>query len=126
MAALLDHTIVYVTDRDETIKFYTEVLGFEYGGSTGRFEVVKINDDLSFDLLADPEPESRHFAFSMDRSTFDEVFSNLHEGGFEYGDGPYAVSNMKGPGRSTGTHGVTHSVYFRDPSGHILEIISYD
>jgi catechol 2,3-dioxygenase-like lactoylglutathione lyase family enzyme len=126
MDVLLDHTIVNVIDRAETIGFYTEVLGFEYAGSTGTFEVIRINDDLSFDLVAEPVPESRHFAFAMERSRFDDVFTSLREGGFAYGDGPSALDNMRGPGRSTGTHGVTHSVYFRDPSGHALEIITYD
>jgi catechol 2,3-dioxygenase-like lactoylglutathione lyase family enzyme len=67
MAAILDHTIVDVVDREETIRFYTEVLGFEYGGSTGSFEVIKVNDDLSLDLATNPDPVSRHFAFAMER-----------------------------------------------------------
>jgi catechol-2,3-dioxygenase len=33
---------------------------------------------------------------------------------------------MRGPGRSSGVHGDTDSVYFHDPSGNILEILTYD
>lgn len=126
MAVGLDHTIVDVQDREETIRFYRDVLGFDYAGSTGRFEVIRINEHLSFDLVAKPDPEPRHFAFVMDRQRFEETFENLKVGGYTYGDGPSRMENMKGPGRSTGTHGRTYSVYFRDPSGHQLEIITYE
>jgi hypothetical protein len=33
---------------------------------------------------------------------------------------------MRGPGRSSRVHEATASVYFHDPSGHILEILTYD
>lgn len=126
MSAGLDHTIVAVRDRTEAIEFYTRVLGFEHAGSTGHFEVIKINDGLSLDLVSSSDPESRHFAFSMDKARFDEVFQKIRESGMSYGDGPSRRDNMQGPGRSTGTRGRTHSVYFDDPSGHVLEIITYD
>jgi catechol 2,3-dioxygenase-like lactoylglutathione lyase family enzyme len=31
---------------------------------------------------------------------------------------------MRGPAPSTVVHGVTDSVYFRDPNGHLLEILT--
>ena len=62
----------------------------------------------------------------MDRGTFEATFERIRTGGISYGDGPSTPSNMRGPGRSSGVHGVTDSVYFHDPSGHILEILTYD
>jgi catechol 2,3-dioxygenase-like lactoylglutathione lyase family enzyme len=62
----------------------------------------------------------------MDRATFDGAFSRIREHGVAFGDGPGSVDNMRGPGRSSGVHGGTESVYFCDPSGHVLEILTYD
>jgi catechol 2,3-dioxygenase-like lactoylglutathione lyase family enzyme len=62
----------------------------------------------------------------MDRATFDGAFSRIRERGVAFGDGPGNVDNMRGPGRSSGVHGPTDSVYFRDPSGHVLEILTYE
>jgi catechol 2,3-dioxygenase-like lactoylglutathione lyase family enzyme len=126
MSAHLDHTIHYVKDREETIEFYTNVLGFEHRGSLGRFEVIEVNEDFTIDLVARDDPELRHFAFAMDRHRFDEVFDRIRSGRHAYGDGPSSMDNMRGPGRSSGTHGTTYSVYFHDPSGHQLEIITYE
>ena len=126
MSVRLDHTIHYVKDRGETIDFYTKVLGFEHRGSLGRFEVIVVNDDFTIDLVAKEEPELRHLAFAMDRERFEQIFERLESGGYTYGDGPSWMDNMRGPGRSTGTHGTTYSVYFHDPSGHQLEIITYE
>ncbi len=122
----LDHTIVCTSDAPATVAFYRDVLGFDYAGRSGRFEVVKVNDHLALDFAESEQCRSRHFAYSMDSATFTAVFERLRESGTSYGDGPGRVDNMRGPGRSTGVKGVTYSVYFRDPNGHVLEIISYD
>ena len=66
----------------------------------------------------------------MDRATFEATleatFDRLRNAGIAYGDGPSQTENMKGPGPSSGVHGSTDSVYFIDPNGHILEILTYD
>lgn len=126
MATLLDHTIVDVSDMAASVTFYTEVLGFEHRGRSSGFEVVLVNPDLALDLSLEDAPESRHLAFAMDRASFDAAFERIQQGGVTYGDGPHRVDNMRGPGRSSGVHGATDSVYFRDPSGHILEILTYE
>lgn len=126
MTVELDHTIVCAVDRPATIDFYTQVLGFEYAGSTGRFEVVRVNEHLGLDFVDADECSSRHFAFVMDPDTFDATFRRIRESGIPYGNGPSRRDNMEGPGRSTGTKGTTYSVYFEDPSGHVLEILTYE
>ena len=37
MVTVLDHTIVPVRDRQEAVKFYTEIFGFEDLGEAGPF-----------------------------------------------------------------------------------------
>ena len=126
MPITLDHNILDVENVADSVAFYQDVVGLEHRGSSGRFEVMLITADMALDLAESPTPVSRHLAFGMDRSTFDATFERIRNGEIPYGDGPATPSNMRGPGRSTGVHGITESVYFRDPSGHQLEILTYD
>ena len=126
MAADLDHTIVPVLDQAETVDFYTNVLGFSYDGRLGSFEVVRVNEHLTLDFDTADEVLPMHYAFVLDGQSFQDAFVRLQHTGRPYGDGPGRPDNMQGPGPSTGARGQTLSVYFRDPSGHLLEMITYD
>jgi catechol 2,3-dioxygenase-like lactoylglutathione lyase family enzyme len=126
MAVFLDHTILEVNDLAESVAFYRDVVGLESRGRSGPFEVMLITPDLALDLWEQSEPVSRHLAIGMDRVTFEATFDRIRASGTPYGDGPSTSTSMRGPGRSSGVHGVTDSVYFHDPSGHILEILTYD
>jgi len=122
----LDHTILEVTDLSESMTFYRDVVGLESRGRSGPFEVMLVTPDLALDLWEQPEPASRHLAFGMDRATFEATFDRIRESGTAYGDGPSTPTSMRAPGRSSGVHGKTDSVYFHDPSGHMLEILTYE
>ncbi len=87
--------------------------------------MILVNDHLGLDLAEADECSSRHFAFVFDPAEFDAVFRRIRQSGIPFGDGPGRSTNMQGPGRSTGTKGGTYSVYFADPSGHLLEILTY-
>ncbi len=126
MAVELDHTILEVTDLADSVAFYRDVVGLEHRGRTAGFEVILINPDLALDLSEAPAPTSRHLALAMDRSTFEATFERIRTAGISYGNSPSTPANQRGPGRSTGVHGATDSVYFHDPSGHMLEILTYD
>lgn len=126
MPIQLDHTILEVDDAATSVAFYRDVLGFEHRGPAASFEVMLVTPDLAIDLYEIGASTSRHLAFAMDRATFDATFERIRNAGVTYGDGPSSSDNNRGPGRSSGVHGETDSVYFRDPSGHILEILTYD
>jgi catechol 2,3-dioxygenase-like lactoylglutathione lyase family enzyme len=121
----LDHTILEVDDAAVAVAFYRDVVGLEYRGTSGPFEVMLVTPDLAIDLHEVGASTSRHLAFAMDRETFDATFERIRQSGITYGDGPGSPDNNRGPGRSSGVHGKTDSVYFHDPSGHILEILTY-
>ena len=123
----LDHTILEVHDLTESLSFYRDVVGLEYKGKDGPFEGLLITPDLALELYDEwPVGGPRHLAFAMDRATFEATFERVRNAGIAYGDGPSQTDNMKGPGPSSGVHGSTDSVYFKDPNGHILEILTYD
>jgi catechol 2,3-dioxygenase-like lactoylglutathione lyase family enzyme len=127
MPIQLDHMILEVHDLTESLSFYRDVVGLEYKGKGGPFEGFLITPDAALELYDEwPVVGMRHLAFAMDRATFEVTFERIRNAGIKYGDGPSHTENMKGPGPSTGVHGSSDSVYFKDPNGHILEILTYD
>jgi len=125
MAIVLDHTIVSVKDQAEAVAFYVKILGFKDEGRLGPFAIVRVNETLTFDFIVSKKFPTQHFAFAMEADEFERVFQRIKEAGIPYGDGPFDQSNMKGPGMTQGARGMGKAVYFRDPSGHVLEIKTY-
>jgi hypothetical protein len=61
----------------------------------------------------------------MESTEFDAAFERIKDSKIPYGDSPYAQDNMQGPGITLGSQGDGKAVYFKDPSGHVLEIKTY-
>jgi catechol 2,3-dioxygenase-like lactoylglutathione lyase family enzyme len=125
MTTVLDHTIVPVRDRKEAVEFYTRIFGFEDLGEVGPFLAVRVNDTLNLDFRQSDDFRSIHYAFAMEPEEFEATFARVRQSGIPYGDGPSNLTNMKGPGMTTGAKGMGKAVYFKDPSGHVLEIKTY-
>ena len=125
MTIVLDHTIVAAKDQAEAVAFYVKIFGFKDEGRLWDFAIVRVNETLTFDFLTSNKVSTRHFAFAMEADEFERVFQRIKESGIPYGDGPSDVTNMKGPGETQGARGMGKAVYFRDPSGHVLEIKTY-
>ena len=125
MTTVLDHTIVPTIDREKSVEFYTRIFGFENLGEVGPFLAVRVNDTFNLDFRNSDDFRSIHYAFAMDAGEFDAAFTKIKESGIPYGDGPRDQENMKGPGMTAGALGQGKAVYFKDPSGHVLEIKTY-
>ena len=127
MATVLDHTIVPSIDRQKSVEFYNRIFGFENLGEVGPFLAVRVNEAFNLDFR-DSKPgdfHSIHYAFAMDAEEFEAAFTKIKESGIPYGDGPRDQENMKGPGMTAGALGQGKAVYFKAPSGHVLEIKTY-
>jgi catechol 2,3-dioxygenase-like lactoylglutathione lyase family enzyme len=125
MTVVLDHTIVPVNNREESVEFYTRIFGFEDLGESGPFLAVRVNDSLNLDFRQVDDFHSIHYAFAMESEEFDAAFERIKDSKIPYGDSPYAQDNMQGPGITLGSQGDGKAVYFKDPSGHVLEIKTY-
>ena len=121
----MDHTIVPVNDREEAVEFYTRTFGFEDLGEAGLFLAVRVNDSLNLDFRQVDDFHSIHYAFAMESAEFDAAFQRIKDSKIPFGDSPYAQDNMQGPGITLGSQGDGKAVYFKDPSGHVLEIKTY-
>jgi catechol 2,3-dioxygenase-like lactoylglutathione lyase family enzyme len=121
MAINLDHIILSVADAEKSVRFYHKVLGFKYE----PVALLRISTTLVLQLIQRPPPISEHLAFSMSKPEFDETLSRLKAADVPYGDNFDTVGTMTGPGISHGSQKNGNSIYFRDPDGHMLEIMYY-
>jgi catechol 2,3-dioxygenase-like lactoylglutathione lyase family enzyme len=121
----LDHCVIHVTNWDRSNQFYRDVLGaqlidrgnatwaYRFGaeqlnvhgpgvnaGPLARVPVAPGNSDLCFEW---PGP-------------IDDAVAHLRAHRVAVEEGPVQRNGAKGPGRS---------VYFRDPDGSLMELISY-
>jgi catechol 2,3-dioxygenase-like lactoylglutathione lyase family enzyme len=121
----LDHVVVAVSDWARSNEFYVRVLGAELVElDKGRF-AYRLGDQqlnvhgpgsLPSPRAAQPvEPGNSDLCFRWDGSA-EEAIEHLRACGVEPELGPVERLGGRGPGRS---------VYFRDPDGSLLELISY-
>lgn len=121
----LDHLVLTVRDLDETVRFYTRVLGMERvtfgeGRIAMRFGEQKINlhqegREIEPKALL-PTPGSADLCFITEASV-ETVLEHLAACG---------VPVVEGPVRRTGALGPVQSVYLRDPDGNLVEISRYE
>lgn len=119
MAITLDHTIVPAHDKDRAAAFFSEVLGLGPAASFGPFAAVQVNPSLTLDFADRDRFEPHHYAFHVDDDEFDAIFARITRAGIEYSSDPH----MQDVGQINHRRG-GRGLYFRDPDGHILEVLT--
>ena len=120
MAVQLNHTIVAAKDRQASADFLAEILGLPAPKPFGPFLVVDVDNDVSLDFMqAEGEIATQHYAFLVSEAEFDEIFGRIRERGLDYWADPF----HRQPGRINTNDG-GRGVYWDDPNGHNLEIIT--
>jgi catechol 2,3-dioxygenase-like lactoylglutathione lyase family enzyme len=116
----LNHTIVWCRDKEASASFMTSVLGLPDAEAFGPFLVVAVANGVSLDFHEVTEPvASQHYAFLISEEEFDQVFARLAAAGLPYWADP-ALRRAGHVNRADGGRGV----YFHDPDGHLLEVIT--
>jgi catechol 2,3-dioxygenase-like lactoylglutathione lyase family enzyme len=120
MAAELNHTIVWCTNQSTSARFLAEILGRPPPTRFGHFDVVKLDNGVSLDF-ADTQGaiQPQHYAFLISETDFDAVFSRINSRRVDY----WADPQGRQPGEINYNDG-GRGVYFRDPDGHYLEVIT--
>jgi catechol 2,3-dioxygenase-like lactoylglutathione lyase family enzyme len=119
MPVQLNHTIVAASDKQASAAFLTEILGLAAPGSYGPFAVVEVANGVSLDFMDDPQVHPRHYAFLVSEDEFDEILGRIRDRGLDYWADPF----QQHPGEINTDDG-GRGVYWHDPDGHILEIIT--
>lgn len=120
MAIQLNHTIVNARDKRRSAKFMAELLGVEAPASFGPFMVVNVDNGVSLDFIDHQGPITRqHYAFLVSELEFDAIFARIRERGLSYwADPARELANQ------INTHDGGRGLYWQDPDGHLLEIIT--
>jgi catechol 2,3-dioxygenase-like lactoylglutathione lyase family enzyme len=116
----LNHTIVYARDKRASADFLAELFGLPKPEPFGPFLGVEVGNEVTLDYYdADGEIAPQHYAFLVSEAEFDEIFGRIQARGLAYWADP--GQTRKG---AINRHDGGRGVYWEDPSGHLLEIIT--
>jgi catechol 2,3-dioxygenase-like lactoylglutathione lyase family enzyme len=115
-----NHTIIAAKDRNESARFYRELFEVAEAPSWDPFTNILLDDGVLLQFAEPPvEIQMQHYAFLVDDDLFDRAYHRLCDGGVEH----WADPQMTRP-RETNTEHGGRGVYFKDPAGHGLEMIT--
>jgi catechol 2,3-dioxygenase-like lactoylglutathione lyase family enzyme len=122
MAIELNHTIVPAHDKVASATFFARIFGLPYQEVPhAYFAAVRVNESLTLDFTNSTKFEPHHYAFKVSEDDFDAIFARIKTEGIPYGSEPNALADMNINHRGDG-----RGVYFRDPNGHILELLTVE
>ncbi|MET9925967.1 MULTISPECIES: VOC family protein [unclassified Streptomyces] len=121
MSVELNHTIIHSRDNRESAAFLADLLGLDIGPEWGLFIPVVLANSVILDFATIPEESitPQHYAFLISEAEFDTAFARIQELDIAY----YADPHQKLPAQINHNDG-GRGVYFPDPSGHFLELIT--
>ncbi|WP_067829937.1 VOC family protein [Nocardia inohanensis] len=124
MTIQFNHTIVGCNDNRESARFWGDILGLEVGEQWGPFIPVKVANDVTFDFANVPPDlpggiQPQHYAFLVSEAEFDSGYAKIQERGLTY----WADPRGQAEGQINHNDG-GRGIYFRDPAGHYLEMIT--
>lgn len=120
MPIKLNHTIVQSRDKRAGADFLTDLFGLPAPEPWGPFLTVAVTNEVTLDYLDfDGDPSPQHYCFLVDDEEFDQIFGRIRERGL-----PHWADPGHRQADEINTHDGGRGVYFDDPSGHNLEIIT--
>jgi extradiol dioxygenase family protein len=122
MPIAFNHTIVAARDQAASAEFVSELFGLPRPEPFGHFLAVTLEHGASLDYAdvadgADIHPQ--HYAFLVSEDDFDAIYGKIQSRGLEH----WADPGGQRPGQINTNDG-GRGVYFRDPGGHFLEILT--
>jgi len=119
MTIMLNHTIVPARDKTAAARNFAQIFGLTFDGASGHFVPVRVNETLTLLFDDDSSFESHHYAFHVSDAEFDTIFRRIKEAGLAYGSAPWSLDDGKLNDWNGG-----RGVYFKNPDGHILELMT--
>lgn len=120
MAVGIDHLALAARDAHASATFLAEILDLPAPRRSGPFLAVDLDDTLTIDYAEPPfDFPGQHVAFLVGEDDFDAIRARLDARGITYYPGPA----QQDPGTINHQNG-GRGLYFDDPGGHHLEIIT--
>ena len=126
----MDHIVLRVKDVEESLRFYTQVLGMpaerveQWRAGEIRFPSARINADTIIDFFgSDQEPIAKdgirnqdHYCMVIEKTDMEALKAKFEAMG---------VGIQAGPGKRWGSHGDGISLYIYDPDDNVVELRHY-
>lgn len=120
MSVRLNHTIVHAKDQQESAIFFSEILGLDPPVPISHFLSVELDNGVTLDFMESaPGFDTQHYAFLVDEAEFDAIFGRILLRSI-----PYWADPLHRIPKEINTEDGGRGVYFEDPSGHNLEMIT--
>jgi catechol 2,3-dioxygenase-like lactoylglutathione lyase family enzyme len=120
MPVTFNHTIIAARDRHESARFYRDLFEVPEAPSWGLFSNIALDAGVLLQFAEPPvDIQKQHYAFLVDDDLFDRARARLRDAGAEH----WADPQRTRPGATNTEHG-GRGVYFLDPAGHYLEMIT--
>jgi catechol 2,3-dioxygenase-like lactoylglutathione lyase family enzyme len=121
MSIRFNHTLVHARDKKASSAFLTRILGLPPASPFGSFLVVQLDNGVSLDFLevGDAAVRPQHYAFLIDEDDFDAIIDRIRTDALDY----WADPRKQRPGEINTNDG-GRGVYFEDPNGHLLEVLT--
>ena len=120
MSVDFNHTIVWSRDSKASATFLADMLNLSPPRKWGPFQVVVTANGVNVDFMdADEEIRTQHYAFLVSEEEFDQIHARIRARGLAYWADPGLTRSGE-----INNHDGGRGLYFEDPSGHLLEIIT--
>jgi catechol 2,3-dioxygenase-like lactoylglutathione lyase family enzyme len=120
MTVQLNHTIVSAHDKRTSASFLADILGLPPPEPFGPFMTVHADNDVTLDFMnSDGDIVPQHYAFLVSENEFDAIFDRIRQKGL-----PYWADPHHGHPGAINTRDGGRGLYFEDPDGHNLEILT--
>lgn len=122
MAISFNHTIVASRDKRESAEFLAELFGLPSPKPFGHFLAVQLEHGATLDYADAAEGADiprQHYAFLVSEQDFDTIYDKISSRGLQH----WADPGANRPGEINHRDG-GRGVYFLDPSGHAMEILT--
>jgi catechol 2,3-dioxygenase-like lactoylglutathione lyase family enzyme len=119
----IDHVALPARDADWSARSLATLLGgvpVNAAGPDGDMVSLDLEHGATLLYTTADEVHPGHVALRVDPGRFAAVVAELHERGVPFGNDPADPGN----GRTDDDLGEAGRVYFPDPDGHLIEIIS--
>jgi catechol 2,3-dioxygenase-like lactoylglutathione lyase family enzyme len=119
MTVALNHMIIPAKDRRRSARFLAEMLGLQPGADWGPFVPLGTGNGVTLDFADASEVRPMHCAFLVSEDEFDAALARIRGAGVAF----CADFDGRGPGEVNRLYG-GRGLYFRDPDGHLFELIT--
>jgi catechol 2,3-dioxygenase-like lactoylglutathione lyase family enzyme len=121
MSIELNHTIVAARDPQASAQFLADILGLQVDPPLSHFTPVTLANNVTLDYDHSGDSiKSCHYAFLASDEEFDAAFTRIQHAGAAFYADPACQKAGQIYHRDDGGRGV----YFRDPDGHLMEILT--